>query len=203
MKVSKSVVRTSVLALGGLLAAVSPALATTVAYSTAGIFSTTGTNVLTGSGTSSLTFTGNSSGDTINPPSSTTDLLGTFSVNVGTGSITGSGKFTLTLTQTLPNSGTGTAVTTDISGTLARDPLGNGNIDLTFSTPTSFTVGGITYSLNDLQSGDVLVLGATSTQLEATISGSPVPEPSFYALTGVGFVGLLGMAVRRKQQAAA
>jgi hypothetical protein len=41
--------------------------------------------------------------------------------------------------------------------------------------------------------------GGLST-INGAIDASAVPEPTFYSLTGIGFVGLVLMAVRRRSQ---
>ena len=126
--------------------------------------------------------------------------VGNFIYTGTNGSVVGSGAFTLVVKQTNPGpAGSGGDIAT-LSGTLSADPIHSGSIDVTFSTPTSWTISGVLYSLV-LQPGNVFAIGTSLTTLEANMT-AVTPEPSFYALTGVGFAGLLGMAIRRKRQAA-
>jgi hypothetical protein len=159
--------------------------------------------------------------------------LGTFSpVTPLNSEITGSGTFTLTVDQTVyPNyppsltgsspSG-GTFASASFSGTLSAGSAATdttGELIVTFVSPPSLTIGGITYSLLDLGCGSVsdcgllpnqLAIGNESVALEAEITappgtittGSTAPEPAFYGLTGMGLAGFAALVMRRKRNAA-
>ena len=199
--------RLMALALGGLLAAVAPALADNVSYTTSGTFSTTMNNVLSNGGVT-LTFNNVPNALTVGLDSTpASDSLGYFqavetaggSLNVPAGE-----TFTLNITQLIPG-GSGSIMNSPLTGTIS-EVAGNfpgGNLVLSFSQ-TSLTVDGIHYALEDLgQNGlasNQLAIGTTTTNIEAEITGSAAPEPSSYLLTGFGALGLLAGVIRRKRQ---
>jgi hypothetical protein len=223
---NKSVAFTAVMALG-LLAAVSPASADVVDFTTAGTFSVSGTNTMTGT-----TKNGKTASVTFNPvtitssqypqqdvPSApggpaaeaTVDTLGSFTVSLPAGTSIGAntpagvdGTFLLTLNQAIEGGASGTADygTSALTGRLSKTGGPTGSLVITFAQ-TSVTIDGVTYTVEDLgQNGlasDQLAIGASGAAIEAAIT-SPAPEPSFLALTGVGFLGLLFVAVRRYKQ---
>jgi hypothetical protein len=198
---NKSVVRVSILALGGMLAVALPALADEVVYTTTGVFSENGTNVFTGATNNNKTafVTFNSySGDDFLPAA---DSLGTLSVSAPAGTqIVGSGNFLLSIGQSVDGGATetGDLGNAGFSGTLKAN--GNGGLTLTFAQ-TQVTIGQITYTLEDLggPGGNVLTFGKGGAIINASIT-TPLPEPSFFALTGIGFLGLAFVAVRRYKQ---
>jgi MYXO-CTERM domain-containing protein len=200
----------------GLLGAGLPALATTVDYTTTGIFSQTGTNVLSTGPSGTLTYSGVPyncpgvscvSGQNDTPPTSIS--LGLFTA-AGLGTVIGEGTFTLTIDQTSPSPTTVLSQVDTLSGQLG--PGKTGDIDLTFSQ-TTFTINGVLYALQNLgQNGlpsNVLALSSSKTTLNSqltavavTTGGSGAPEPTFFGLTAAGVFGLLALAVRRKRREA-
>lgn len=222
MKVSKSAVCTSVLALGGLLAAVTPALATSVTFTSTGAFSAGGgSSVLNAAddganvtGTASLTFQGYNATSPQGPASGAGSLpdlgvdLGNFA-SAGIGNLNATGSFTLTVNQSNPLGVPPTGgLTSTISGTILDKTNPNvkdtSTAAILFASDT-FTIAGVTYTLDNvtLQSGGGYLwqVAAPNSLLQASLM-SATPEPTFYGLTGLGFAGLLGMAIRRKRQAA-
>jgi hypothetical protein len=200
---------TSILAFAGLIVAVTPAFADEVFFTTSGVFTSTGTNTITdtfGAKTASITFNGNAGADDmptpplVNPP--TVDSLGTFSVLVPPGtSITGTGDFILTIDQSSPV-GNGTLGSDTLSGKISTLGGPTGSLVVTFAK-TTITINNITYTLEDLgQNGllpNQLGIGKNGAEIEAAIT-SAAPEPTFFALTGAGFFGLAGIAIRRYKQ---
>jgi hypothetical protein len=207
---TKSVFLGSILTLGGLLAAVSPALALEVTYTTTGVFSNN-TNVFTGTGGATATFDAGIGDDIPSIPGgpavdATTDSLGTIFLNVPQGgSITGSGSFLLTIDQTIVGGPSGTSSDFGLlSGTISKAKNATkGDLIVTFAEP-SITIDNVTYTLEDLgQNGlgpNQLAFGSGGANIEAAIT-SPAPEPTFFALTGLGFLGLAAAARRYRQSA--
>jgi hypothetical protein len=197
---------TSILAFAGLIAAGTPASAEEVLFTTSGIFTSTGTNVITntsGGKTSSVTFNGNPTGDDFTTAPgvtpATVDTLGEFTVSLPAGtSLTGAGDFIITINQSSP-AGNGNLGTDSLAGKVTNAGGVTGSLLLTFQN-TSVTIGGITYTLEDLgQNGlapDQLAIGKNGAAIEAAIT-SATPEPTFFALTGLGFLGLATIAGRR------
>jgi hypothetical protein len=214
----------------GVLATAVPALADiAVTYTTSGAFSGGSGAVFTGSNSSTLTYVGLSGlGCLSNPASSNCDVqfqgqLGTFTTVIpSNSSLNPSGQFTLTIDQTLypyndyPSGGTGgsgTIGTVSFSGTLsAGTGPATGTTILTFVSPPSVTIQGITYTLDDIGgpnlSANQLAIGPNqSVSLGALISApasvivtGSTPEPALYGLTGAGLVGLAMIAMRRKRK---
>jgi hypothetical protein len=129
------------------------------------------------------------------------------SENASSGSLTLSAlPFSIYIYQTMPGTSGGT-LAGSVSGTVVADP--SGDFVANFAPGSqSLVLGGITYSL-DLQSGgqcaagdgcEIIPVTPEGKELTAFITGSAVPEPAFYALTGLGFAGLLGLAARRRRQ---
>jgi hypothetical protein len=208
---AKSVV-IAALAFGGLLSVVSPALAEEVLYTTSGVFSVGGTNVFTGSTNNkgkTATVTYNAySGDDIpsiegGPPAlATVDSLGAFTVFAPPGTVTtGSGTFLLTIDQSIVDgpSGSSDFGNSVFSGKIKTTGGPTGSLILSFAQ-TSITIDNVTYTLENLgQNGlldNQLAFGKGGGQIVATIT-SPVPEPAFFGLTGLGFFGLAFVAMRR------
>jgi len=103
--------------------------------------------------------------------------------------------FTLYITQTNPAGGTGTFVG-GFSGNVA---VGSTNATITFSN-TTIVLGGFTYTLDS----NVYVLPKISTPSHADrimmeVSQNATPEPTFMALSGLGFAGLVFVAYRRRR----
>jgi hypothetical protein len=208
---TKSVFLGSILTLGGLLA-VSPAFALEVTYSTTGVFSQHGNNVLIGTGGATATFNAGTGDDLPSIPGgpavdATTDSLGTMTLTVPTGGkIVGSGSFLLTIEQTIVGGPTGSSSdSAALSATISRlNKATTGDLIVTFAAP-SITIDNVTYTLEDMgQNGlgaNQLAFGSGGANIEAAIT-SPAPEPTFFALTGLGFLGLAVVAGRRYKQSA-
>jgi len=197
--------------------AVVPANATDVTYSTTGTFNcgtavgcTLPGGVLTiasttpYANTSTLTYIGQ--------PSGSLTGLGTLTGDVGSiveHSLEGppdyevfnGSTFTLTITQTVPGPTTSGSNTGKITGILA---VSAEDIKITFANDGVVDVGGTTYTLGPTSNG-VVSIPYSSIPIQATVFNSytgnstPTPEPGFLVLTGVGFLGLAGMALRRRR----
>lgn len=182
------------------LAMALPAHGTMVTYSTTGGFSASG-------GGSSATFTlgGNNATLSFNGVTNATvnaspiTFASAGSIQVQTVSSTGvplSGTFTLGIQQSSPTSNSGTLLG-NLTGSVS---FSSSTGSLAFSS-TALTLGDVTYTLLAPGSGYQLVPPTTNngiTTLEMMLEVSqPVPEPSFFALTGLGFVGM-GLVMFRR-----
>ena len=198
--------------IGALL--LTPAYAVDIMYDTTGSFN--GSNPFT-QGTLTILFSGGVFNvDAPNPPDATNAQFGIFTV---TGPAIGAQNvntaFQLSVNQIAPAPG-GTEVldSNKISGRITKSqsklvvvfsPVANPTLSPTVNpvdgvTPAlAFSFGSTTYFINEVTPLHPQLGGATS-----TINGaiSAVPEPSFYALTGAGFVTLVLLAIRKRRHTA-
>ena len=185
------------------------ASATPVTFSTSGVFTCA---ACAGSGTTSVTFTGDNGQTTLN-------FTGAGSTNVNTdvgsqfGDILASstvpsmqagpaltGSLTLNFHQTAPTVGTQSLVGS-LSGTLG---LNQGIATLSFGGTTSVVIGGITYTVNPSYtiscptcgSGGSSPIGTTTLQGTVTGGGAVPDSGSTLMLLGSAFLGL--GALRRR-----
>jgi hypothetical protein len=210
------------------LAAGVPASAATVDYTTTATFACSScvisgngsgnVTVVYGSGanTATLRFAGSPAGTEVNSDAEfTTASYGTMTANyTGTGSMI-NGTFHLMLQQTAPNvaPNSGTLGTATLSG-LVYDGKSTSYANFGVVDPSISLGGPVVYELdtsnkfgsNPAQYGYTIVSPSTGnppgvTSFQGNIQATP--EPTFLTLTGVGFLAMVGFAVRRKRATAA
>ena len=187
--------------LGAMLLMATAASATPVTFSTTGVFSVSGTNVVNFSninGTTTLTFNGTT--NPVNTPAGTSfgDIVATTTVPANLEGPAVAGNFTLNFFQVSP-AGTGSLVGS-LSGNVG---FNTGIATLTFATTMLTLPGGFVYTVNPVYTIALPVTGVGggagtgTTTLQGTVTGGSVPDSgSTMLLLGTAFLGL--GVIRRK-----
>jgi len=172
------------------LAAVRPASAAIVDYTTTGTFSSSGTDTST-SGTDTLTYSSVTSTGNLAP---TIISLGEFKLS-GAKTATFSDTFTLNVSQFGPTSGSDNFDGV-VSGklTVSSGHFGS-SINVKFSTP-SIEINGVTYTLlsNPVYVPNPISNGGRVT-IEAMVTAVPVPAAAW---SGMGLLGLIAAGKLRR-----
>lgn len=174
------------------IAAVRPASAAVVDYSTTGVFSSSSSDTST-SGADTVTYSSVTSTGNLTP---TIISLGEFKLT-GAETDTFTDNFTLTVSQIAPGSGTGGFAAT-LSGSLSVSAGSeSSSVTATFST-TNLTIDGVKYTLlsNPIFVPDPLSNGGRVT-VEAEITTSAVPVPAAI-WSGMGLLGLIAAGKLRR-----